>query len=257
MAINDVELLEGRAGGEPALEVALPPALLTMVSHGQRGPVLRHYRPPAMVAFGRRDALLPGFRRAAAIAVRLGFTPVIRSAGGRAAAFDEGCIVFDEIMPTTDSTIGIRARFEDEANRLTQALRRLGADARVGEVAGEYCPGEYTVNARGVTKLVGTAQRIVRGAWLFSTVVVVRPANRLRDVLERVYGELELAWDPRTFGSVTKEVPGVTIEEVERALLQSYARRYRLTAVKLSRHELAAAAELLDWHRVSIAPGTE
>ncbi|MGB0093987.1 MAG: hypothetical protein WBP81_15830, partial [Solirubrobacteraceae bacterium] len=182
---------------------------------------------------------------------RWGFAPVIRAPGGRAAAYDEGCIVFDEIMPTHDSMTGIRERFAGEAERQSQALRRLGVDARVGEVPGEYCPGEFTVNAGGARKLIGTAQRIVRGAWLFSTVVVVRSAERLRDVLEAVYAELELEWDPRTVGSVADEAPEVSLEEVEGALLDTYAARYRLVRATVAAEELAAATPLLSRHRVS------
>ena len=82
-------------------------------------------------------------------------------------------------MPAHDAASGIRQRFAAEAERQAQALRRLGVDARVGEVPGEYCPGEFTVNARAATKLIGSAQRIVRGGWMFSTVVVVASADRL------------------------------------------------------------------------------
>jgi octanoyl-[GcvH]:protein N-octanoyltransferase len=248
----DVELLEGPAGADPALEVALPQALLAMVAAGRRGPVLRCYRPPPTVAFGRRDGFLPGFARAAVAAKRRGFAPVIRGAGGRAAAYDEGCLVFDEIVPATESMRGIRARFADEAGRQAQALRSLGVDARVGEVPGEYCPGEFSVNARGRTKLIGAAQRIVRGAWLFSTVVVVWPADGLRAVLEDVYAELGLEWDPATTGSVSDEVSDVSIEAVQRALLRIYTQRYRLMPASLGVQELAGARELLGRHGVNV-----
>ena len=56
-----VELLRGALGAEPALEVALAATLLSAVAAGERGPLLRIYRPPPTVAFGRRDAFLPGF----------------------------------------------------------------------------------------------------------------------------------------------------------------------------------------------------
>lgn len=248
----DVELLEGPAGADPALEVALPQALLAMVAAGRRGPVLRCYRPPPTVAFGRRDGFLPGFSRAAVAAERRGFAPVIRGAGGRAAAYDEGCLVFDEILPAPHSMSGIRERFANEAGGQAQALRSLGVDARVGEVPGEYCPGEFSVNARGQTKLTGAAQRIIRGAWLFSTVVVVQSAGALRAVLEDVYAELGLGWDPATTGSVADEVPDVSIEDVQRALLRNYARRYRLMPASLGVQELANARELLGRHRVEV-----
>ncbi len=223
-----------------------------MVAAGRRGPVLRCYRPPPTVAFGRRDAFLPGFSRAAAVAERRGFAPAIRGTGGRAAAYDQGCLVFDEIVPARDSMSGIRERFADEAVRKAQALRSLGVDARVGELPGEYCPGEFSVNARGQTKLIGAAQRIIGGAWLFSTVVVVQSAGGLRAVLEDVYAELGLEWDPATTGSVADEVPGISSEDVQRALLGEYARRYRLIPAPLGVQQLAVARELLGRHRVDV-----
>src|ERR1700758_239800 len=107
----DVDELEGSAEPDPALDVALPHALVGLVGEGRHRPVVRCYRPAATVAFGRRDSFLPGFARAAAAARRLGFTPVIRGAGGRGAAYDEGCLVFDEVMPAVESTSGIEERF--------------------------------------------------------------------------------------------------------------------------------------------------
>jgi octanoyl-[GcvH]:protein N-octanoyltransferase len=242
--------VEGRAGGDPALDVALPHALVGLVADGRHRPVVRSYRPQPTVAFGRRDSFLDGFPAAVAAARRRGFAPVIRGAGGRAAAYDDGCLVFDEIMPSGAATIGIEERFADEARRQARALRTLGVDARVGAVPGEYCPGEFSVNARGKTKLIGAAQRLVRGAWLLSSVVVVLSSATIRAVLQDVYAALELEWDPGTTGSVADEVPGVEFEDVRGALLAEYAERYRLTPSSLGAPELEAARELLGRHRV-------
>ena len=247
----DVELLEGRAGEDPALDVAIPNALVGLVGEGRHRPVIRCYRPAPTVAFGRRDSFLPGFRAAAAAAHRRGFTPVIRGAGGRAAAYDEGCLVCDEVMPAAESTVGIQERFAAQALWHAEALRGLGVDARVGPVPGEYCPGEFSVNARGRVKLVGAAQRIVRGAWLVSSVVVVEGAGRLRDVLSDVYAALELGWDPATVGAVADEAPAVGLEDVRGALVADYARRYRLVPAPFGEAVLERAGELLERHRVS------
>jgi lipoate-protein ligase A len=249
--LTTIDLVEGRAGNDPALDLALAPALLQRVASGERGALLRVYRPLPTVAFGRRDSFLPGFRRAAAAARERGFTPVIRSAGGRAAAYHEGCLVVDEIVAETDAISAIRERFAAGAERQAQALRGLGVDARVGEVPGEYCPGEFSVNARGRTKLVGAAQRIIRGAWLFSAVVVVSESERLRAVLEKVYDELGLEWDAATTGSVTDEVAAVTTDEVRHALLTEYERDYQFEPARLTESELAAGRALLGRHRVA------
>jgi lipoate-protein ligase A len=241
-----MELLKGRLEREPALEVALAATLLNAVAAGRRAPLLRVYRPPATVAFGRRDEFRTG-SAAADAARRHGFTPVLRAQGGRAAAYDERCVVLDEIMPSADSMSGIQDRFEHDAERHAQSLRALGVDARVGEVPGEYCPGPYTVNARGERKLLGSAQRVVRGGWLLSTVVVVDGAARLRAVLDDVYGALELDWNQETVGAITDEAPGASIELVEQAMVASYG---WLGAGAITPEELAAASAELERFRV-------
>lgn len=244
-----VDLLQERAGTDPELDLALSTALLEMVARGERPPVLRLYRPLATVAFSRRDTFLPGFERAAERARARGFAPVIRAAGGRAAAYDEGCLIVDEIMPAADSMAEIRERFAAGAELQAVALRTLGVDARVGEVPREYCPGEFSVNARGETKLVGSAQRIIRGGWLFAAVVVVASATRLRPVLEDVYAALGLDWEPATTGSVAAEAPGTTVEAVEAAMLDAYGARYPLIPAQLTPAERAAAMAARDRHR--------
>ncbi|HZE04863.1 MAG TPA: hypothetical protein VE127_06555 [Solirubrobacteraceae bacterium] len=251
MTLPSVDLMTGRAGEDPALELGVASALLEMVASGRRGPLVRCYRPLPTVAFSRRDTFLPGFARAVTAARRRGFAPVIRAAGGRAAAYDEGCLVLDEIMPAADAIAEIRERFAAGAERQARALRRLGVDARVGEVPGEYCPGEFSVNARGETKLIGAAQRIIRGGWLFASVVVVASADALRPVLEEVYAALHLEWEPATTGSVAAEKPGVGVADLERVLLDEYAERYRLRPVTLGADERAAAARFLERHRPS------
>jgi lipoate-protein ligase A len=153
-------------------------------------------------------------------------------------------------MPSEDSLIGIEERFAADASRYAAALIGLGIDARVGEIPGEYCPGAFTVNARGATKLVGAAQRLVRGGWLLSTVIVASGSDRLREVLDDVYRTLELDWDPSTVGSVVDEAPGVDIGELEDALLRGYRDRYRLIESAIAEPELEAATAQLDRYRV-------
>lgn len=254
MAPQTVDLVEGRAGEDPALDLALAPALLARVAAGVRPGLVRAYRPWPTVAFGRRDSFLPGFEQATAAAGRHGFAPVIRSAGGRAAAYHQDCLVIEEIISAADATSGIQDRFAGEAESQAQALRGLGVDARVGAVPGEYCPGEFSVNARGQRKLIGAAQRIIRGAWLFSSVVVVDGSAGLAAVLEDVYAALALDWNPASVGAIADERAGaVTVGEIQDALLSALAARYRLAPARLSADDLTAGRELLDRHRVAPA----
>ncbi|HTU96819.1 MAG TPA: hypothetical protein VMF14_13320 [Solirubrobacteraceae bacterium] len=249
MPSTPADLLQGRLGDDPVLDLALATALLEQVAAGERGPVIRVYEPAPTVAFGRRDSFLEGFTAATEAATTAGFTPAIRSAGGRAAAYHERCLVIDEIVPAPDAMADVDARFADEAESQAQALRELGVDARVGEVPGEYCPGRFTVNAGGETKLIGAAQRIISGAWLFSSVVVVADARLVRDVLVRVYAALGLEWDPASVGSVADEVEAATVAQVQAALLQRLGARYELTPSNLGEAEREAARARLARHR--------
>jgi octanoyl-[GcvH]:protein N-octanoyltransferase len=79
--------------------------------------------------------------------------------------------------------------------------------------------GARPVNARGATKLVGTAQRLTRHGYLFSVVVLVGDPEPVRAVLAAPYPLLGLDWDPATVGAVADEVPGITVAEVADALV--------------------------------------
>jgi octanoyl-[GcvH]:protein N-octanoyltransferase len=224
-------------------------AILERVALGELPETFRLARPGAMVAFGRQDANSTGYADAVAAAGAGGFEAVERLAGGRAAVFHEQTIAFAWAGRADDVWSGTHDRFDRIARIVERALRRLGVDARTGEIPREYCPGEYSINAGGRTKLVGIGQRLIRGAWHIGGVIVVAEAHRVRDVLVPVYEALGLDWDPATAGSVADEIPGVAWEDVADAL------RAELPAhepADLDPETLALAARLEPEHR---APG--
>jgi lipoate-protein ligase A len=250
-----VDLLRGAvpldvAGGDQTLEVATAQAMLRRVSRGEGGPMLRVYRPSApAVAFGRRDLRLAGLPAAVAAARAAGFTPVVRAPGGRAVAYTEQALVVDHVSPDPTWPSGMERRFVELGGLWAGVLEGFGVDARVGEVPGEYCPGSHSVNARGRVKLVGTAQRMVRGAWLFSAVLVHDGAAVLRPLLGDVYGALDLPFDDASVGSLSAEVPGLSLDRVEDAVLAAYDARFGLTAAEAADGLLAEARALLPDHR--------
>ncbi|WP_369044641.1 lipoate--protein ligase family protein [Sinomonas sp. P10A9] len=234
---------DGGSGAErAAAELVHATELLDEVKRGVRGGTLRLYRPRPTLAFGQRDTRLAGFDAARDAARAHGFEPVVRKAGGRAAAYHEGTLIVDHIEPAREAMVGHRHRFEVFGALYAGVLQALGVDARVGEIPDEYCPGEYSVHgvpvgfgtgtavsgrttAAGRLKLVGTAQRVVAGAWLFSSVFVVSDAEPVRAVLTDVYRALALPFDPATAGAADDLVPGLTVDAVETALLAMYRER--------------------------------
>ena len=250
MPKSKMHSLGGRAApDDPALEMAVSHALLHQVSRGERGATLRVFRPTPMVAFGRRDANRPGFPSAADACRAAGFTPVVRASGGRAVACTPNALVVDHVSPHTGALGDLHERFEDFGAMYASVLAGFGIDTRVGEVPGEYCPGAHSINARGRVKLVGTAQRMVRGAWLFSSVVMVDDAPLVRPLLATVYDALELPFDPASVGSVRDESPSTSLADVESAIVTAYDDRYGLEQATFDQATLEAAAALVHDHR--------
>ncbi|EKT82184.1 lipoate-protein ligase A [Rhodococcus opacus M213] len=214
------QLLTTHFPDDPVLDAALATALLRRTAREPNAPALiRIYSPARTLSFGRLDAVRPQFPAAAAAARRHGFTPVVRGAGGRAAAYHEQTLVVEMFSRDTEGMVGARPRFQRITPRLVGVLRKLGVDARIGPVPGEYCPGDWTVNGAGRVKLAGTAQRIVAGAWLFGFELVVSDSDPVRAVLTDVNAALELEFDPGTAASLTDLNPAVTLEQVRAAIL--------------------------------------
>jgi octanoyl-[GcvH]:protein N-octanoyltransferase len=233
------------------MDTAVSRAILERVAAGLDPETLRIHRPGPAVAFGPRDRLAPRFPRAVGVAQEHGFGSILRLAGGRAAVFHQDTIAFSWVMPDPEPRSRITARFEEVSALMASAFRRLGVDARVGEVPGEYCPGAHSVNARGRTKLMGVGQRLVQHAAHVGGVVVVCGSDRIRDVLLPVYEALGLAWDPQTVGSLADEDSSITWDAVAEAILGRFAERYDLEEERLPDEAIGRAHELVPDHSVA------
>jgi octanoyl-[GcvH]:protein N-octanoyltransferase len=209
---------------------------------------MRLARPGVMLAFGRQDVSSPGYAAAVEAARAQGFAGVERLAGGRAAVFHEETIALAWARAERDPWPGTHERFREIAGIVVRALERLGVDARVGEIPGEYCPGEYSINARGRTKLVGIGQRIIKGAWHIGGVIVVGESARIRDVLIPVYDALGLDWDPETTGSAEDELGAASWDEVAGAVLAEWGAGRGYVEVPLDPDTLALAERLEPEH---------
>lgn len=234
---------------DPALDVAVSRAILLRVAEGELPETMRLTRPGAMVAFGRQDVASARYLDGVHAARAGGFEAIERLAGGRAAVFHEETLAIAHARPDSEPQAHIYPRFEEASGWIERALRSLGIDARVGEVAGEYCPGGYSVNARGVVKLAGIGQKLIKHAGHLGGVVVAGESARVRDVLVPVYDALGLDWDPATAGSVEDELPAATLDAVEEALLRDLRERYELEEDELDPSTLELARRLAAEHR--------
>lgn len=238
-----IELLREAFPDQPETGPALSRIMLDQVAAGDRPATARLSRPGRVVAFGRRDTKSPGYEKAVAAAWDQGFSGMERLTGGRAAAYTEGTLSLTLTLPDSAPAERTDQRFREAAELARSAFQALGIDARTGEVPGEYCPGDFSVNARGEVKLAGIGQRMIKGAAHVGFVIVVTGSSLVRQVLEPVYAALELDWNPETVGAVEDETSGVTLEPVEAALLEQLGSRFAVEPVDLDETTIRLARE--------------
>jgi lipoate-protein ligase A len=195
---------------------------------------VRFRRAGPTAAFSRRDTLASGYARAARAAHTLGFAPIVRPVGGRLVAYHEGALLLDVLARHPSPAGEITWRFREFGQAVASALRSLGVDARLGAVPDEYCPGPFSVNAGGRAKLAGTAQRVTRGSFLLSALVLVSDPEPIRSVLCHAYPLLGHHWNPNTLGCVSEQVDSITMDEVRAALLDALAELLPLQMVRMS-----------------------
>jgi octanoyl-[GcvH]:protein N-octanoyltransferase len=240
--VEPLRLIRHSFPDQPVLSTAVSRTMLRRVAAGELPPTIRIHRPGNEVAFGRQDLASPRYEAAAEAARAAGFAAVERLAGGRAAVFHSGTIAIARAYADPQPPKRTYARFEEMAALIASALRGLGVDARVGEVPGEYCPGAYSVNARGAVKLSGIGQRMIRGGAHMGGVVVASGGQEVARALEPVYAALELEWDPATSGDASAELgrevdPG----EIEEALIAELAKSYELVDAEIDEETMRVA----------------
>ena len=239
------------ANPQPATALGEARAILDSVKAGKRGSTARIYRPQPTLAFGARDRFLAGFRSAIAAARKHHFTPVLRSLGGRVAPYHLGSLVVDHCEPAEGLYGEVEKRFAQFAQFYAEALQSLGISAEVGNLPGEYCPGEYSIHVGHQIKAVGTAQRVSKGGWLFSSSFIVENPTPIRAVLTDVQAALGMSWDPATGGSITELHPHITVSHVAKALHEAYSRYYVTSPGTLSPEEIKTAHRYSTGHMLA------
>lgn len=203
----------------------LQQAVLEEVAAGTRGPTALSWTTSSRyVGATRPETRLPGFGEAARLAEAVGFPVLIRNSGGGAVAANAGSISFSLTFPVEDMRRDLYERYDEGADLVIDAMKRVGISAEPGEVEGEFCPGAYSVRTGGAegTKIAGLAQRVTRRAARMEALVVVSDTTEIRAVLQRFYGALGLPFRPESVGNL----PGTDVPGVARALSEAVRDRY-------------------------------
>ncbi len=224
------------------LDTAVSSALLSEAAQGAPFETLRLSVPGRSLAFGRHDAVSPGFADAVEAARAAGFEPFVRLAGGRAAIFHQRTVAISWTIPDRRPIDGIRTRFAAVAGLLVAAFRTLGIPAEIGAIPGEYCPGAFSIHV-GAGKVAGIGQRLARSAAHVGGVIVVDDGDVVRRVLVPVYEALGLDWDPSTAGALSDTIPGLEPGVIIDAIVDRLAGDAEIAEETLSGHIIEIAEE--------------
>jgi octanoyl-[GcvH]:protein N-octanoyltransferase len=221
--VTGLRIRRGTSTTEPQHEFSMARDALANLRVCSSG-LLRVYRPRPTAAFSRRDGLIEGYATAVAAVEARGFAPCVRPSGGRLAIYHHRSLVLEMIIPHENPRRHIRERFRFFAEAIVDPLRGLGVDARIGPVPGEYCAGDFSINAGGRSKLVGTAQRIVNHGLYFGAIVLFDEVEEVRGALSDAYTALDLPFSPATVGALAEHLPGITMDQAEAVLLDSVSK---------------------------------
>jgi octanoyl-[GcvH]:protein N-octanoyltransferase len=245
-----VEILVSGRLDDPEVGFGLQQAALEEVASGERGPTALVWTSSRYVGATRPETRLPGFSDATRAAEGLWFPVLVRNSGGGAVAANEGSISFSLTFPVEDLRHGLYERYAEGVDLVAAALRRVGVEAEGGEVAGEFCPGAYSVRSggpRGI-KHAGLAQRVTRRAARLEALILVSGTAESIPVLERFYASLGLPFRRESVGDLP-----VGVSRVIEALLAEVRDRYGGEAKPIGKGTIEKARSSRREWRVSLA----
>ncbi|MGF1471166.1 MAG: biotin/lipoate A/B protein ligase family protein [Rubrobacteraceae bacterium] len=242
-----MEILAAGHFENPEDGFGLQQAVLEEVAAGERGPAALTWTSSRYLAPTSREKRLPGFEKGVEVAHDYGFPVLVRNSGGGAVAANEGSVSFSLTFPVEDLRHGLYERYAEGVGLISAALRRLGVPAEPGEVAGEFCPGAYSIRSGGEhgVKHAGLAQRVKRRAARLEALILVSNTAGLVPVLQDFYGALGLPFRPESIADI--EVP---VRQVVNALYDEVQRWYGATETPLNEESLARARALRGTWRV-------
>jgi octanoyl-[GcvH]:protein N-octanoyltransferase len=242
--------LYDHAETDPVLDVAVSHALLRRAATDGIASV-RVWRPLApALSVGRLDARDPRLRQVLQLTRQAGVPAIRRLAGGRAAAFDAGCLCLGWAQPQPRLEES-RARYQLIADAIIRAFDALGADTALGEIDGEWCPGAWSVQGPS-GKLAGLAQRVIAGGAWCEALIVIDAAPELRELARQVHAALGLEWSDPAQGELRPLVEHTADLHAEAATALARALEDKLgplKAAQLPRSAAARAQELAAEHR--------
>ncbi|MBR74445.1 MAG: hypothetical protein CL872_05875 [Dehalococcoidaceae bacterium] len=213
----------------PGLDIAVSRTLLSGVSANQYPSILRVYRGIEQIAFGPADVRNKGYNAAVSYAKQQKFSTVNRLTGGHAVTFHSGTLVFAWMFNDLDARLKMHYYFDLVSNFFQNIVNEFGLDCFVGEIDGEYCSGEYSLNLDNKVKIAGIAQRIVNKAVYIGGFIAINNSNLIKKMLIPIYKDLGIKWNPQTVGSLADYDSTIDFQSVLSKILNQLDKNYNVS----------------------------
>ena len=187
---------------EPGFDIAVSRTLLDQVSSRQYPSVLRAYKGIEQIAFGPSDVRNDGYDSAVSYLKEKNFSAVNRLTGGHAVTFHPGTLIFGWMFHDLQARFRMHHYFELVSNFFQSVISDFGLNCFVGEIDGEYCSGQYSLNLDKKVKIAGIAQRIVNRAVYIGGFIAINNSDLIKAMLIPIYKNLGINWDPQTVGAL-------------------------------------------------------
>ncbi|GGO08924.1 lipoate--protein ligase family protein [Saccharibacillus kuerlensis] len=149
-------------------------------------PIMHIWRHPYALTIGMRDRRLPRAPQAMEKLRREGCSVAVRVSGGAAVPLDEGVVNVSLILPNPDRKLELHGDFERMVSLIAGAAAPWTSEARAGEIAGAFCPGDYDVSVNG-RKFCGIAQRRQTKAYILTAFIIADGSGEERRRLAREF----------------------------------------------------------------------
>jgi lipoate-protein ligase A len=154
-------------------------------------PALLIWRAQPALLVTRQEKRLPRFREASEQLQDAGWRVLVRKSGGGACPVSLGTVQVAMIGPAVPGTT-MNAKYDALTKLIQSTLCFFRIVARIGSVAGAYCPGTYDLAVQG-KKIAGMSQHWFRNRCGIHCVVttasinIEEPPNVLANVVNRFY----------------------------------------------------------------------
>lgn len=160
----------------------------------KKQPLLHFWQLDKTFILGMKDTRVNDLSSGIKEIERVGYTPLVRSAGGLGVINDEGVLNISLFLPNPDKKISVDAAYELMTQLMQKAFATEKEPILPFEIPDSYCPGKFDLSIRG-KKIAGIAQRRLQEGIAVMAYVSISGNQKQRGEIVKHFYEASLKED--------------------------------------------------------------